>query len=242
MIYWDANAKRFRDASGRFVSLRTVQIEIEKGFLVTQDQMEALTQRLEDEKIDDDTFQIQFAELIAASLLLAGAVGAGGLKQMVDADFAVINRKVAEQYKFFNNTFANFKKGFKLSNAAKTRIKKAGDKVRQTMKGSTADAIAANVDKAIKKARRAEMFKILKRRARQYAYPMRDAYYQGETAIMKLLGKTESWRVLTAAESCPTCLKWSGKNKGWVLIELQPPIGGNELICRQYCRCFLKYR
>lgn len=76
------------------------------------------------------------------------------------------------------------------------------------------------------------------RRAQLYADSLRAIYFRGEVETAKLAGYRQSRRILNALESCRQCREWA--QKGFVELELQPPIG--SLICGQFCRCELEYR
>lgn len=78
----------------------------------------------------------------------------------------------------------------------------------------------------------------LERRSQLYSKSLRAMYYEGELAVAKAAGYTQSRRTLHALESCSECLDWS--NRDWVGIEVQPPI--STLRCKQFCRCTLLYR
>ena len=236
MITWDAKAKRFRDSSGRFISIREVQIQLERGFLASQDAMEQLAKDFENGVITLAVWQILSAELIKSSLLIGAAIGVGGRKQMTAAHYGYLGSEVKKQYGYLNATAKNFSKGFKLSNAAKVRISKAGKAV--NVEGLSASAARRAIRSAERAAKRSEMFAILKRRARLYTFPMRDLYYRGESEMMKAIGKTESKRIRSAAESCEDCIRWA--DKGWLPIDEQLPIGRS--ICGSFCRCRMEYR
>lgn len=73
-------------------------------------------------------------------------------------------------------------------------------------------------------------------RAGSYADATRVTHSVIEQANAVTQGANRAYRIITAKESCPGCLKYGGR---WMPIEEMPPIGSQE--CGSHCKCVIVY-
>lgn len=74
-------------------------------------------------------------------------------------------------------------------------------------------------------------------RSLMYASALYVSWQIATTQQKKGAGFTEAMRIRTAAESCPGCIRYSGR---WIPIAQMPAIG--SLQCRSNCKCYLIFR
>lgn len=97
------NINRYRAPNGRFISPRKVRSEIDKTIETAASRMKQSAQKFNEGKINLPQFQIEMAELVKSSHIVAGTTAAGGKEQMQSKDWGEIGRALKEQYKFLNN-------------------------------------------------------------------------------------------------------------------------------------------
>lgn len=77
----------------------------------------------------------------------------------------------------------------------------------------------------------------IENRASLYAKQSRAGFFKTEMETAIDAGLTEARRTQNSREGCVECNAYDGV---WLPIEEMPPIG--ELICGQFCLCFVEYR
>lgn len=111
MIVFDKKANRFRDETGRFISLGTVRGEIKKLEASVREEMRDLGKRLSENLITITAWQTEMSGLVKSAVILAVAISFGGLRQMNKLRWKRIRESVKEQNKYLNNFAGQIKRG-----------------------------------------------------------------------------------------------------------------------------------
>lgn len=114
---WEEGSKRYRDTrTGRFIgieqmnSLRAVFVDLQKSRLA------GLVNVYESGTIDIFTFRKQAADIIRQTYVDLYVIGAGGRKNMTQADWGKIGHMLRNQYEYLNRFMQQIANG-ELSNA-----------------------------------------------------------------------------------------------------------------------------
>lgn len=100
---WNADAKRYRDDSGKFVSRAAVQEGLENIMDQSALNMNALTQQLIDGKISLASWQSGMLQEIKSVNVAASALANGGWAQMTPSDWGYTGSLIKEQYNYLRN-------------------------------------------------------------------------------------------------------------------------------------------
>jgi hypothetical protein len=108
---WNADAKRYRDESGKFVSKSTIQDGLENVMDTSALNMNALTQKLIDGNISLASWQSSMMSEIKSAHVAASALANGGWGQMTAVEWGATGQMIREQYDYLRNFSAQIADG-----------------------------------------------------------------------------------------------------------------------------------
>jgi hypothetical protein len=108
---WNADAKRYRDDSGKFVSKSTIQDGLENVMDTSALNMNALTQKLIDGNISLASWQSSMMREIKSAHVAASALANGGWGQMTSVEWGATGQMIREQYDYLRNFSAQIADG-----------------------------------------------------------------------------------------------------------------------------------
>jgi hypothetical protein len=113
LFTWNAGAKRYRDARGRFVPRETVRRAIDTAIDGTRLEMLAASEALRAGG-SLDVWLVQMREAVKDANLYSAAAARGGWAQMTPADFGRVGRAVRDQYAYLDRFAADIADGLTL--------------------------------------------------------------------------------------------------------------------------------
>lgn len=97
---WDRQARRYRDAGGRFVSLRDVRQALDVAIRGLRREMRSVTQRYQRGEISLGEWRVAMQSSVKNTHLFSAALAKGGWGQMTPADFGRVGGIVRVQYQY----------------------------------------------------------------------------------------------------------------------------------------------
>lgn len=103
---WDTNARRYRDALGRFVDERKIRAELDLTLGKVAERMNALSADLQGGRISLDVWHAEMRLAVKNTHVMSAALAKGGWGQLTQRDYGRIGAAVRKQYDYLNG-FAN---------------------------------------------------------------------------------------------------------------------------------------
>jgi hypothetical protein len=120
---WDADAKRYRGAGGRFVSRRAVRAALDVTLENSGKRMNALADQLRKGEINLDTWLREMRGTVKAVHLYSTAAAKGGWDQLTKKDFGRVGRILRDQYTYLDRFAADIEAGLPLDGRFTTRVR-----------------------------------------------------------------------------------------------------------------------
>jgi hypothetical protein len=110
-LTWDARARRYRSASGRFLSAARVQGILEEQISATGARMREVSEALQSGRINLAQWQLEIEGQIKRLHLMAFAVNEGGFNQLTRSDLGWVGGQVRRQYEYLRNFARQIERG-----------------------------------------------------------------------------------------------------------------------------------
>lgn len=129
---WDARAKQYRGAGGRFVSRAEVRRVLDQAIAARGQRMTALGIALREGKISGESWAVEMRQLVKDVHLYNAAAAKGGWAQLTRADLGRVGQIVRSQYVYLNKFAGQISAGLTLDGRFIGRVQLYAEAARRT--------------------------------------------------------------------------------------------------------------